>query len=69
MPARKQQLKLGLFFAPTGHHTASWRHPEAQADAGVNFAHYMAVARAAEAAKLDMIFFADSLAVRAKNKR
>lgn len=64
MSSRKPQVKLGLFFAPTGHHTASWRHPEAQADAGINFAHYVDVARKAEAAKMDMIFLADSVAVR-----
>lgn len=64
MAAGRKQVRLGLFFAPTGHHTASWRHPDAQADAGVNFAHYIEVARKAEAAKLDMIFFADSVASR-----
>ncbi|MEY4091330.1 MAG: hypothetical protein RLZZ496_512, partial [Pseudomonadota bacterium] len=35
-----EKMRLGAFFNPTGHHVASWRHPEAQADAGINFEHY-----------------------------
>jgi hypothetical protein len=30
------QMRLGAFFNPTGHHVASWRHPRAQADAGIH---------------------------------
>ena len=60
----KRQLKLGAFLYPTGHHVAAWRHPDAQADAGVNFAHYAALARKAEAAKFDLVFLADSVGVR-----
>lgn len=60
----RRQLKLGAFLYPTGHHVAAWRHPEAQADAGVNFAHYAEVARKAEAAKFDLLFLADSAGVR-----
>ena len=58
------QLRLGAFFNPTGHHVASWRHPGAQADAGVNFKHYVEIAQTAERAKFDMIFFADNMGVR-----
>jgi FMN-dependent oxidoreductase (nitrilotriacetate monooxygenase family) len=64
MRKREGQLRLGAFFNPTGHHVASWRHPRAQADAGVNFQHYVELAQSAERAKFDMIFFADSLGVR-----
>jgi alkanesulfonate monooxygenase len=64
MRKREGQLRLGAFFNPTGHHVASWRHPRAQADAGINFQHYVELAQAAEQAKFDMIFFADNLAVR-----
>ena len=32
-----RQIKLGMFLRPAGHHIAAWRHPEAQADGGVNF--------------------------------
>lgn len=56
-----RQLKLGAFFYPTGHHVAAWRHPEAQADAGVNLAHYVEVAQLAERGKFDLFFLADHL--------
>jgi FMN-dependent oxidoreductase (nitrilotriacetate monooxygenase family) len=60
----KGQMRLGAFFNPTGHHVASWRHPRAQADAGINFAHYLDITRTAERGKFDMIFLADNLGVR-----
>ncbi|MDA0241450.1 MAG: LLM class flavin-dependent oxidoreductase [Proteobacteria bacterium] len=59
-----EQLRLGVFFNPTGHHVASWRHPESQPDAGVNFAHYSEIAQTAERGLFDMIFLADSVSVR-----
>ena len=64
MPRPKAQLRLGAFFNPTGHHVASWRHPKAQADAGVNFKHYVEIAQTAERAKFDMMFLADNIGVR-----
>jgi N-acetyl-S-(2-succino)cysteine monooxygenase len=64
MARSKAQLKLGAFFNPTGHHVASWRHPTAQADAGINFKHYVEIAQTAERAKFDMIFLADNVCVR-----
>lgn len=60
----KGQLRLGAFFNPTGHHVASWRHPKAQADAGINFKHYVEIAQTAERGKFDMIFLADNVGVR-----
>jgi FMN-dependent oxidoreductase (nitrilotriacetate monooxygenase family) len=60
----KRQMKLGVFANPTGNHVASWRHPDAQADAGVNFAHYAEIAQTAERAKFDMIFLSDNICVR-----
>jgi FMN-dependent oxidoreductase (nitrilotriacetate monooxygenase family) len=65
MARPRGQLRLGAFFNPTGHHVASWRHPGAQADAGVNFKHYVEIAQTAERGKFDMIFLADNVAVRA----
>src|SRR5689334_8048678 len=64
MAQRKGQLKLGAFLHPTGHHIASWRYPEAYAEASVDFAHYRTLAEAAERAKFDLIFLADSPAMR-----
>jgi FMN-dependent oxidoreductase (nitrilotriacetate monooxygenase family) len=64
MMAQNAHMKLGVFFHPTGHHVASWRHPEAQADAGVNFRHYVEIAQLAEAGRLDFVFLADNACVR-----
>jgi alkanesulfonate monooxygenase len=64
MARPKAALRLGAFFNPTGHHVASWRHPNAQADAGINFKHYVEIAQTAERAKFDMIFLADNIGVR-----
>jgi alkanesulfonate monooxygenase len=60
----KGQMRLGAFFNPTGHHVASWRHERAQADAGINFQHYLDITRTAERGKFDMVFLADNLGVR-----
>jgi FMN-dependent oxidoreductase (nitrilotriacetate monooxygenase family) len=62
---RADKMKLGAFFHPTGNHVASWLHPGAQVDAGTNFRHYAALAQTAERAKFDLVFLADSVAVRA----
>ena len=67
MGTRKDRLKLGLFIYPAGHHIAAWRHPDAQADAGVNFKHYVRLAQAAEAAKFDLVFLADGAGARGGN--
>ena len=32
----QRKLRLGAFIMATGHHIAAWRHPGAQADAGIN---------------------------------
>jgi alkanesulfonate monooxygenase len=65
-PARGQ-MHLGAFFHPTGHHVASWLHPDAQIDAGTNFRHYVELAQMSERAKFDLMFLADALAVRDGN--
>ena len=67
MISQNLQLKLGVFFNPTGHHVASWRHPGAQIDAGINLQHYIEITQTAERGKMDMIFFQDSVAVRRAN--
>src|ERR1700722_20310701 len=60
----RRQLRLGVFLQANGHHIAAWRHPGANADLGVSFAQYKELAQKAEAAKFDMIFLADGVAVR-----
>lgn len=54
------EMKLGLFIRPTGHHIASWRHPDAHADANVNFDRFVEMAKTAERGLLDMMFSADT---------
>lgn len=63
MSTNKKQLRLGAFLPGPGHHIAAWRHPDAQADGGLNFQHYRRVAQTAERGKFDMIFLADGVAV------
>jgi FMN-dependent oxidoreductase (nitrilotriacetate monooxygenase family) len=57
---RKDKMRLGAFLMATGHHVAAWRHPAAQADAGVNLPHYIEIAQVAERAGFDMMFLADT---------
>lgn len=64
MARRKDKIRLGAFLYPTGHHVAAWRHPDAQADAGANFAHYVHLAQTAERGCFDAVFMADSLGTR-----
>ncbi|MBN3748238.1 LLM class flavin-dependent oxidoreductase [Burkholderia sp. Se-20373] len=64
MTTRTGHLHLGAFLYPTGHHIAAWRHPGSQADAGVDFRHYVRLAQAAEAAKFDLVFLADGVGTR-----
>ncbi len=62
--SRSGHLALGAFLYPTGHHIAAWRHPDTQADAGVDFRHYAWLAQAAEAARFDLVFLADGVGTR-----
>ncbi|KPH04984.1 nitrilotriacetate monooxygenase [Rhizobium leguminosarum bv. trifolii] len=65
MGRRKNKIKLGAFLLFTGHHVAAWRHP--QASVGTDFENYFELAKLAEAAKFDAIFFADGVAARLKD--
>jgi N-acetyl-S-(2-succino)cysteine monooxygenase len=65
--ARTRQLKLGAFLMSPGHHVAAWRHPSAQADLGADFRAYARIAQEAEAAKFDLVFLDDTLAVKDTN--
>jgi N-acetyl-S-(2-succino)cysteine monooxygenase len=64
MSASRKKMHLAAYYNPTGHHVASWRHPHAQADAHINFKHYIEIAQTAERAKFDLLFLADGNAVR-----
>ena len=63
----KRQLKLGAMIHGVGHGWGEWRHPDALADASVNFAFYKQQAQLAEAGKFDFAFIADSLHIHEKS--
>ncbi|MDB5984572.1 MAG: monooxygenase [Pseudomonas sp.] len=65
--SKKRQLKLGAMVHGVGHGWGEWRHPNAQADASVNFGFYKQQAKLAEAAKFDFVFIADSLHIHEKS--
>ncbi|WP_313027990.1 LLM class flavin-dependent oxidoreductase [Brucella sp.] len=67
MAKREGFLRFGLFVYPVGHHIAAWRHPDAVANAGINFDYYRNVASLAEAAKFDLLFLADGAGTRGDN--
>jgi len=58
--AVRRQMAIGLFLEPSGRHVASWRHPEAHPEASTSLDNYRAIAREAEAMKLDFLFIADN---------
>jgi FMN-dependent oxidoreductase (nitrilotriacetate monooxygenase family) len=53
-------MKLGFFLYGPGHHIAAWRDPGTVADASGDLRHYIAITQAAERAKFDFVFNADS---------
>lgn len=56
---QNRQLNLNAFLMDTGHHEASWRHPESGAEKIGDVAWFQDIARKVEAAKLDAVFLAD----------
>ncbi len=58
-----KQLHLGAFFFTPGSHSSGWRHRDAVAETDMSFAHYVAMAKTAEAGCLDCVFFQDTVAV------
>src|SRR5271167_865354 len=59
----QRQLHLNLFIHSRGHHEASWRHPDSSPLALTDIRYYQDLARRAEAALFDSVFFADQLAL------
>lgn len=62
MSKRQDKLKLGLFLNG-GHHSAGWRHPEANANTDISFEDTARIVRKVETAKFDLLFLADFMAV------
>jgi FMN-dependent oxidoreductase (nitrilotriacetate monooxygenase family) len=54
-----RQLNLNAFIMETGHHEAAWRHPDSPSERLTDVGYFQDLARRAEAAKMDAIFFAD----------
>lgn len=60
---KKRTVKLGVFLAGTGHHVASWRHPNANPKANMSIDYFKGLAQTAEKGLFDLLFLADSLSV------
>ncbi|MFC8303010.1 LLM class flavin-dependent oxidoreductase [Specibacter sp. NPDC057265] len=60
---KPRELHLNAFIHGTGHHEASWRHPDVDPQAEQGLEHYINIARTAERGKLDSLFLADGLAI------
>jgi FMN-dependent oxidoreductase (nitrilotriacetate monooxygenase family) len=58
-----RELHLNLFVYPGGHHEAAWRHSASDPDRLLDIGFYQELARSAEAAAFDGIFFADGPAL------
>jgi len=56
-------LNLNLFIYPGGHHEAAWRYAGSAPDRILDISYYQDLARTAEEAKFDSIFFADGPAL------
>lgn len=54
-----RQLSLNLFIYPGGHHEAGWRYPGSAPERVLDITYYQDLARKAETAKFDAVFFAD----------
>ena len=63
-----RRMRLGLFFAPGGHHMAAWRHPSAYPD-GFSFKSYVDMARTAERGCFDLLFVADVFSLTPEGRR
>ncbi|MEU5841131.1 LLM class flavin-dependent oxidoreductase [Rhodococcus sp. NPDC047139] len=64
MSVTDRRLNLNAFIYPTGHHEASWRHPGSVPERIYDVTYFQELARLAESAKLDAVFFADGPALR-----
>ncbi|NWA10561.1 LLM class flavin-dependent oxidoreductase [Pseudomonas gingeri] len=63
MARRAGQIRLGAFLSGSGAHGASWRHPQADADASLDVRRYVAYAQTLERGCFDALFLNDNVAV------
>lgn len=62
----RRKMRMGVFVMTAGHHVAAWRRPEAYR--GDSLTEYAELARIAEHAKFDLLFAADTLSSRIRNR-
>lgn len=67
VPSAVRQLRLGTMIHGAAGNMSAWRHPDAPADASINFDYVRQLAQKAEQAKLDFIFVADGLFINDKS--
>src|SRR5471030_1278241 len=67
MIATDGKIRIGLSMRYLGYHMAAWRHPDVPAAGAIDFNYFLRTAKKAEEAKLDMIFFADGIGIRAND--
>lgn len=53
-------IHINLFIYGCGHHNAAWRHPKSHVEELGDISYYQRLAKQAEDAKLDALFFSDS---------
>lgn len=63
-----RNIHLGLSMRFLGYHSGAWRHPEIQPNGPTSFAAFADVAAKAEAAKFDLVFFADGVGIRTEDE-
>ncbi|UQZ82306.1 Putative monooxygenase MoxC [Paenibacillus konkukensis] len=63
----QRKIKFGAIIHGVGGNMGAWRHPDAIADASVNFDFYKQQAQKAEAGKFDLVFIADGLYINEKS--
>lgn len=65
--SNKKQIRLGTILHGAGGNMSAWRHPDAVADASINFEFVKDLAIRAEQAKFDFVFVADGLYINEKS--
>ncbi|RKN86122.1 LLM class flavin-dependent oxidoreductase [Paenibacillus ginsengarvi] len=56
---KPEEMRLGVFLDAAGHYASAWRHPSTPTDRFFRLEYYRQLARTAERAKLDVVFFSD----------
>ncbi|AQH02723.1 nitrilotriacetate monooxygenase [Burkholderia sp. KK1] len=62
--APNRRMHLATLLQPNGHHTAGWRHPDAELGGDYDFEVYRKLAQTAERGKFDVLFLADAVGLR-----